>query len=281
MRKCDVLGCEEILTKPDHKMCLRHWRAGRDGKLEDCENCGAIFESKLAHCPKCGPVGAANRGDQLSSTKIGRRFGLSAQQMNLVFAELGWTQKGPSNKGWEPTEQGLRRKADQKRASQTGIPYVVWPGQIVEDRVLLSAIEELRAPESSVANEAQPEQDQDFGANRPDKPGTLRAADGHLVRSRGELLIDNWLYMGGILHAYERRLPIEEEAYCDFWLPNGKVYIEYWGLQGKPDYDARRKRKVELYGAHDLSLIELSNDDIDRLDDVLPPRLLRFGVSSK
>jgi hypothetical protein len=48
-----------------------------------------------------------------------------------------------------------------------------------------------------------------------------------MVRSRAEVLIDNWLYMQGIVHAYERRLPIEEECYCDFYLPKG-VYIEFW-----------------------------------------------------
>jgi len=101
------------------------------------------------------------------------------------------------------------------------------------------------------------------------------------VRSRGELLIDNWLYMAGILHAYERRLPIEDEAYCDFWIPGGKVYIEYWGIDGDASYEARRRRKLALYRQHSLDLIEVTNEDIDRLDDVLPPKLLRFGVSSK
>ena len=43
-------------------------------------------------------------------------------------------------------------------------------------------------------------------------PAKYRATDGHLVRSRAEMLIDNWLYMSGIVHAVERKLPIEEDV---------------------------------------------------------------------
>ncbi|MBK8822152.1 MAG: hypothetical protein IPN58_05960 [Anaerolineales bacterium] len=56
---------------------------------------------------------------------------------------------------------------------------------------------------------------------------THRATDGHWVRSKAEMLIDNWLYMSGVVHGYERQLPVEEELYCDFYIPEGKVYIEY------------------------------------------------------
>lgn len=48
--------------------------------------------------------------------------------------------------------------------------------------------------------------------------------------------------MSEIVHAYERKLPIEEEVYCDFYLPNGKVYIEFWGLESDERYIQRKKR---------------------------------------
>lgn len=68
-----------------------------------------------------------------------------------------------------------------------------------------------------------------------------------MVRSRAEVLIDNWLYMQGIVHAYERRLPIEEECYCDFYLPGGKgVYIEFWGRESDPTYQERQAAKRDL-----------------------------------
>jgi hypothetical protein len=100
-----------------------------------------------------------------------------------------------------------------------------------------------------------------------------------MVRSKAELLIDNWLYVSGIVHAYERKLPIEEEAYCDFYIPEGKVYIEYWGLERAPKYEARMQEKKELYEKYELSLIELTDEHIRRLDDYLPKVLLQFNVS--
>jgi hypothetical protein len=61
--------------------------------------------------------------------------------------------------------------------------------------------------------------------------GDIRTDDGHWVRSRGEAMIDSWLYNHDILHAYEKRIPfIEEKIFADFYIPNGDFYIEYWGM---------------------------------------------------
>ena len=102
-----------------------------------------------------------------------------------------------------------------------------------------------------------------------------------MVRSRAEVLIDNWLYMQGIVHAYERRLPIEEECYCDFYLPGGKgVYIEYWGLESDPKYRDRKTVKQAIYAKYNLRLIELADAEIERLDDALPRLLIKFGIET-
>lgn len=82
------------------------------------------------------------------------------------------------------------------------------------------------------------------------------------MRSKAELLIDNWLYMAGIVHAYERRLPIQEEAYCDFYLPAGKVYLEYWGLEQEAAYAARQQAKRTIYARYQLQPIELTDAEI-------------------
>ena len=103
------------------------------------------------------------------------------------------------------------------------------------------------------------------------------------MRSRAELLIENWLYQYGIVHAYERRLNIEEECYCDFYIPHGPgrpqaVYIEYWGLEGDQKYGERKKKKLELYRKNEIPLIELNDADIVNLDDVLARKLLQFKI---
>lgn len=105
-----------------------------------------------------------------------------------------------------------------------------------------------------------------------------RSADGHYVRSRAEMLIDNWLYMSEIVHAYERKLPIEEDVYSDFYLPVGKVYIEFWGLENDIKYLNRKREKLSIYEKYGFNLIELNDDDILNLDDILPKKLLEFGI---
>jgi len=105
-----------------------------------------------------------------------------------------------------------------------------------------------------------------------------RAQDGHYVRSKSELIIDNWLYVSKIVHAYERKLPIEEELYCDFYIPTGKVYIEYWGLQ-EDKYLTRKEKKLEIYKKYNLNLIQLVEKDVLNLEDTLPAKLLEFGIA--
>lgn len=107
-------------------------------------------------------------------------------------------------------------------------------------------------------------------------PATFRTEDGHLVRSKAEQIIDNWLYHKGIAHAYERRVPIEEEVYCDFFIPIGrKVWIEYWGLEER-DYLKRKELKKKFYQMHKKNLIELTDRDIENLDDIMPIKLRPF-----
>ena len=93
-------------------------------------------------------------------------------------------------------------------------------------------------------------------------------------------MIDNWLYTEEFVHAYERKLPVEEEVYSDFYLPIGKVYIEYWGLENDEKYLERKKAEQAIYEKYDFKLIELNEADIKNLDDELPRRLLKFGIQT-
>jgi len=44
------------------------------------------------------------------------------------------------------------------------------------------------------------------------------------------MIIDNWLYMAEIVHAYERKLPIEEDVYSDFLHPHRKSLYRILGF---------------------------------------------------
>jgi hypothetical protein len=114
--------------------------------------------------------------------------------------------------------------------------------------------------------------EEDFRKKYPRK---YRAQDDHYVRTKSETIIDNWLYNHIIVHAYERKVPIKEDMYCDFFIPQGKCYIEYWGLK-EEEYLKRKKKKHDLYLKHELDLIELTERDIENIDDVLPKKLMKF-----
>ena len=79
-------------------------------------------------------------------------------------------------------------------------------------------------------------------------------------------------------HAYERKLPVEEELYSDFYIPQGKVYIEYWGMENDPKYLKRKEEKKAIYRKYNMNLIELSDHHLKSLDDFLPGMLLQFNV---
>lgn len=135
---------------------------------------------------------------------------------------------------------------------RNGTPFVVWPEAILRNSALLESVAEQtgssRNPPSAATAVTSTANTEDKSADfRARFPATFRTQDGHMVRSRDEILIDNWLYMQGIVHAYERRLPIEEECYCDFYLPGGKgVYIEFWGRESDPTYQERQAAKRDL-----------------------------------
>ena len=208
----------------------------------------------------------------ISPSSIGDTYKLSAQKINMIFSELGWIEK--YLKGWTLTTQGMKNGGIQKEHSQSGAPFVVWPEAIRVNKSFIASIKEVLGEEiiTSIKSE-----DNDF---RSKFEARHRATDGHMVRSKAEMLIDNWLYMAEIVHAYERKLPIEEDMYCDFYIPTGRVYIEYWGYENEPKYLARKKLKQDLYKKYEFNLIELLEEDVKNLDDVLPRMLLKFGVQT-
>lgn len=242
---CTFPGCENTVSQSGFKFCYKHWKAVNMPLHPDAT---------------------------LNATTIGEKFNLNSRRINLIFAELGWISK--EKKGWKLTPQGAALGAEQKEYTQTGVPYVLWPETILTNKAFLSTANSLTG-EAEPSNGKKIMEDTSF---REKYAATYRATDGHWVRSKGEMLIDNWLYMSGVVHAYERQLPIEEDRFCDFYIPDGKVYIEYWGLDKDPKYAARMKEKVEIYHKYGLNLIELTDDDVKNLDDQLPKALLKFNV---
>ena len=85
------------------------------------------------------------------------------------------------------------------------------------------------------------------------------ALDGHLCLSLGERTIDDYLYLHGIQHEKEPRYP-EGNYRCDFKV--GTIFIEYFGLTGNPDYDAKTKEKIRLCKKHNIVLVAIYPQDL-------------------
>ncbi|MBS1762782.1 MAG: glycerol kinase [Bacteroidetes bacterium] len=218
----------------------------------------------------------------LNATAIGKHFQVSSQRLNLILSELGWIEKELA--GWTITKLGKTVGGRQYEHETSGGSYVLWPDNILQNKSLIEVFKESHTDKetSKASIVSAPQQQsaiQPTTNNFRDKfEAKHRTKDGHFVRSRAEVIIDDTLYDYGLVHAYEKKVPIEEELYTDFYLPNGKVYIEYWGLENDPKYAERKKKKIEIYQKYDLKLIELNDDDISNLDDHLPKKLLKYGI---
>jgi len=111
-------------------------------------------------------------------------------------------------------------------------------------------------------------------------PREIRCDDGHYVRSLSEKNIDDWLYHNNIVHAYEKSVYMdtvpEAIVLSDFYLPEGNVYIEFWGLEEQEQYNQRKEEKIRLYDENEYNRIDLNQNDIKRLDDIMPRKLSKY-----
>jgi len=220
------------------------------------------------------------RAQFLNATAIGKHFDISSQRLNLILAELGWIEK--SLAGWELTKLGKTLGGRQYEHDVSGGLYVLWPESIIKNKnlthIFLDTSVDVPEQEINLVDQPPPATKLNTENFRDKFPATLRTKDGHMVRSRAEVIIDNALYDYGLAHAYERKLPIEEDLYSDFFIPSDNVYIEYWGMENDQKYLNRKQIKLDIYKKYDFKLIELSDDDIANLDDHLPKKLLKFGI---
>jgi len=207
-----------------------------------------------------------NIADTLTSKEIAKKFDKNAKDVNLALLNLGFIKK--CDNGYNVTDVGKYYGGMQNY--YMGRASVRWDERIVYNENFVDEIMK------NTAKTAKEEQKEDF---REKFKAEYRTSDGHYVRSRAELVIANWLFVEGIAYAYEKRVPIEEDIYCDFYIPKGKVYIEFWGLEDDEAYLKRKEKKIELYKKYNLNLIEIDNNTINKIDGYLPKELLKFGVS--
>lgn len=113
--------------------------------------------------------------------------------------------------------------------------------------------------------------------------GKFTCTDGHIVKSKSEMIIDNWLFDHNIPHAYEKKLPIDNDEkhdlHPDFCLPGygddtDDIYIEYWGYNEKNiEYTKSKNYKMKIYKELKVTVICLEEKDIMDISAALSRKL--------
>ena len=116
--------------------------------------------------------------------------------------------------------------------------------------------------------------------------GKYTCKDGHVVKSKAELIIDNYLFEHMIPHAYEKALPIdanaEHDLHPDFCLPNFNgsgedVYIEYWGFNDNNiKYTESKNYKIKIYKEKKITIISTEDKDISDIEASLNRKLTYY-----
>ncbi|TXT59990.1 MAG: hypothetical protein BAJALOKI1v1_1340013 [Promethearchaeota archaeon] len=115
----------------------------------------------------------------------------------------------------------------------------------------------------------------------PKRATIFKCLDGHITRSKGELIIDNHLTRLDIEHEYENTVRVRGKAIkYDWYLPEYNVYIEYWGYFGK-DYLERKEEKLKLYKKGHLKLISIEDIMLEDIYQSLESQLSEFIPSEK
>ncbi|MFX1536990.1 MAG: hypothetical protein ACFFDI_22465 [Promethearchaeota archaeon] len=100
--------------------------------------------------------------------------------------------------------------------------------------------------------------------------------DGHEVRSRAEVIVDNLLNDLQIQHQYEPIISLSGvELRPDWFLPSQNLYIEYWGLEEDINYAKNQREKLKLYTEHRLACLSLNDTDLQDCRE-LEHRILAF-----
>ena len=101
---------------------------------------------------------------------------------------------------------------------------------------------------------------------------TDKLSDGY--KSEGERQIAALLDRYGIPFLYEKETLVEDNFklkiwYPDFYLPDFKVYVEYFGLQNDAGYRERTAHKMQVYAENKLDLVPVFPENLRQLEPYL------------
>ncbi|HEB26486.1 MAG TPA: hypothetical protein ENI05_01740 [Porticoccus sp.] len=222
-----------------------------------------VWPEELAQHPL---LQALEDNRHISATAIGKTSGLNTREVNRVLAELGWIKHG--FQGWELTSLGEQRGGIQLENDSSGTFYVVWPQDIQAESVLNKQL----LFSAEIYSEGASSGDDLFAGQ-----SQYQSVDGHQHGSKAQLQICHWLYMAGLAHACQRRLPVDEDLFADFYLPGQQLYIECWDDHDSSGLAQRMKRK-DIYQQLGFAVIDIEKEDLNQLDEVLTRQFRKQGV---
>ncbi|MEM9256929.1 MAG: hypothetical protein AAGA91_15905 [Pseudomonadota bacterium] len=197
---------------------------------------------------------------------------LHARHINRALAELGLQQH--TLLGWELTPRGRDLGGAQEESRSSGAFYVTWPHEIIDHPVVHRELGRQSQQFEPPTARGEPDLFDSEGSGGH----ALQGIDGHVLDSSLQTRVCNWLYLAQLAHAIHRVLPIEEDLIADFFLPAGQVYIDCWEEQASAARMAELLRRREVCREQGLRHLEVSEKDMDRLDEVLGRGLLDFGI---
>lgn len=244
------------------------------GSIRRSQRYGAyiVWPEQLEAHPMLSAIESNQRITAAAMTRYYPR--LDARQINRALAELGLQHH--SILGWELTPLGRSLGGQQEESRNSGAFYVAWPHEIIDHPVVHREL--TRQSDQSVPDAPAGTEPDLFESSAPPPVAACQGIDGHRLRTPLQVRVCNWLYLAQLAHAFERALPVEAVLYADFYVPEGRVYIECWEEEVPARDLAVRLQKRETYHKLELRSLEINVGDVDRLDEVLGRGLRRFGV---
>ena len=94
------------------------------------------------------------------------------------------------------------------------------------------------------------------------QPIQSRELDAKMFKSKGERKIAAFLDSLNIQYTYQPAVLVQDQEYQriwypDFGLPKYAIFIEYFGMENDPVYDARTKHKLEAYRNSEIDIISV------------------------
>jgi hypothetical protein len=109
-------------------------------------------------------------------------------------------------------------------------------------------------------------------------------------KSKGEEQLARLFDREGLSYNYEHALAVVDRGkmriwYPDFWLKDFGMVVEYFGINGKQNYDEQARHKMEVYRQNGIEGLFLKEDCfrgdwttriLGQIEDILKGRLQRF-----